>query len=640
MCGIAGVMWFDSEHSGRAVAAARDMQRALRHRGPDGEGLWASPLEAPTGLALIHTRLAVIDLSEAAGQPMRRGHEVVTYNGEIYNYRALRDELAGGGSTFSTQSDTEVLLRAWHAWGEGCLERLTGMFAFGLWDERQARLVLARDRFGIKPLYVARTDGFFAFASEIRALLASGLVRPRLNAAALPDYLGFQTAPTPETLVAGVQLLEPGTVTTVGANGEARSRSYWELLRAAPAGGEVPRNGHAVRARTRELLEESVRAHLVSDVPVGVFLSGGIDSSALLSVLRTVGTLPQTFSVTFDNPAYDESVFSREAAHTFGSDHTEFTVSEGELLDSLPDFLASVDHPSGDGVNTFVLSRLVRERGVKVAWSGLGGDELFCGYPSFARLARSLPMFRQWSRLPASVRRVTAESVRRGAPGSVATGKIADAMESAGTFASLWPLTRQLFGPDERRRLLGAAGGSADSAPAYAALLEEAAERFPAASLGALVSHAETRAYMHDVLLRDTDQMSMAHGLEVRVPLLDHRLAEWLVSLPDELRMAASSPKALLVESLETPLPENIVRRPKRGFTFPFDLWMRQSLRAVVARHLGQDGLEGRGVFQSGEVTRLWTEFLEGSRRVTWSRIWILVALNAWMDRLGLEAPR
>lgn len=636
MCGIAGVMWWDPGMSGRAVEAARAMRSALSHRGPDGDGTWASDRSAAAGVALGHTRLAVIDLSDEALQPMRRGHHAVAYNGEIYNYRALRRELGARGAEFSTESDTETLLEAWRAWGQETLDRLDGMFAFAIWDDQRRELTLARDRFGIKPLYVMRTEGGLVFSSEIRALLTSGLARPRLNRKALSDYLAFQTAATPATLVAGVDMLQPGSVMVVDANGVSTSRRYWELLDSAS--GSESTTGKTARADVQRLLEKAVHSHLVSDVPVGLFLSGGVDSSALLSCLHAAGVAAQTYSVTFEEAGYDESAFSRAAAQAFGADHTEFRLSEAELLDALPAFLASVDHPSGDGVNTFVISRLARQRGLKVAWSGLGGDELFGGYPSFRRLATSVPLFRQWARLPEPVRRVAADVARRGTPASVALDKITEAARGDGTFASLWPITRQLFGPEDRARLLGdEAAGASRVQPPYVALLADAAERFPEASLGALVSYAETRTYMHDVLLRDADQMSMAHGLEVRVPLLDHHLAEYLVALPDEIRLGGAYPKALLVESLASPLPERLVKRPKRGFTLPFDLWMRTELRALVERHLGSNGLEGRAVFRPGAVTRIWHDFLAGKGNVTWARIWILVALDAWLERVGME---
>jgi len=566
---------------------------------------------------------------------MRSGRRVVSYNGEIYNFRELQRDLEGAGVAFSTQSDTEALLRAWDRWGADALERLTGMFAFALWDEERLQLTLARDRFGIKPLYVARTDGLLVFASEIRAILASDLIDRHLNLEALPAYLAFQTTPTPRTLVEGVEMLPPATMTTVDAQGRTTSRQYWDLLANSERQEDATAKGAS--ARVWELLEQSITSHLVSDVPIGVFLSGGIDSSALVSGLDACGVRAQTFSVAFAETAYDESPYSREVAEAFGSEHTELRVSEENLLETLPEFLAAVDHPSGDGANTFVISKLVRERGVKVAWSGLGGDELFCGYPSFARLTRTLPMFRGWTRLPASVRRVATDCVQRGAPSSVLVEKVVEAARGEGTLADLWPVTRQLFGRDDRARLLADPGRGEVAVSIYATLLREAAERFPGASLGALISYAETRAYMHDVLLRDTDQTSMAHGLEVRVPLLDHRLAEYLVGLPDGVRMGGRTPKALLVESLPAPLPKRAVDRPKRGFTFPFESWMRAGLRSLVEHHLGSRGLEGRQVFRPGAVMRLWQDFLSGRSSVTWSRIWILVALDAWMDRNGME---
>ncbi len=630
MCGIAGVMWFEQSLAQTAIDAAGRMQEALRHRGPDGAGIWTSPSESPRGVSLAHTRLAIIDLSDAAGQPMQRGGPVLVHNGEIYNFRQVRSELAARGAAFTTSSDTEVLLRAWEAWGSGFVERLEGMFAVGLWDPAAARLWLARDRFGIKPLYYAEREGLFAFASEIGALLASRVAAPCLDRRLLDHYLRFQTAPTPATLVSGVSMLEPASLMSVDGPGSRAPRRYWHLLSAA--GREAGNDRREVTLRVRTLLEHSARAHLVADVPVGVFLSGGIDSGALLSVLSSVGVRPQTFSLAFPGTPYDESRFARSVAERFGSEHTEVPVTEERLLELVPEALGSLDHPSGDGINTFVVSRLAREHGVKVAWSGLGGDELFGGYPSFQRLARVGSAFEGWGRLPRAVRAATAGLIRRGAPAAVAADKLADAVATEGGFSELWPLTRQLYGSRERARLLGF---SPTGSTACEALLAEGHAACPGATPWALTTFAETRIYMHDVLLRDADQMSMAHGLEVRVPLLDRALAEYLIGLPDGLRAGGATPKGLLVDSLARPLPAEVVNRPKQGFTFPFDPWMRGRLKPFVESRLGN--LEERGVFQAGQVGRLWREFLHGSRTVTWARVWILVALDAWLDRYGIE---
>jgi asparagine synthase (glutamine-hydrolysing) len=635
MCGIAGVMWFEPADADRSVLAVHRMQAALRHRGPDGGGVWSSTRDGRAGVAFAHARLAVIDLSETGAQPMRRSGHVVTYNGEIYNFRDVRARLADRGHIFSSASDTEVLLRAWEQWGTPCLEQLEGMWAFGLWREHERRLSLVRDRFGIKPLYYCSADGVFLFASEVRALLASGLVKPRLDQDALWHYLGYQTTATPQCLVDGVRMLEPGSILDVDASGPQPIREYWHPLSAC---GEVDDGAARARQRVGELLQRAAQAHLVSDVPVGVFLSGGIDSSALVSALHSAGVKPRTFSVVFADQRYDESEYARLVAGTFGADHTELPLSASRLQALLPESLAAIDHPTGDGVNTFVVSALVREQGFKVAWSGLGGDELFGGYPSFRRLTRARAPFARWGRLPEPVRRATARAIKAGAPASVATGKLATAVAGEGTLSDLWPVTRQLFGVDERRRLLRVVPEHvAHARPAYSSLMDAARERYPAASPWALIAYAETRAYMHDVLLRDTDQMSMAHGLEVRVPLLDHELASYVLGLTDRSRGRSATPKALLVESLVEPLPDAVVSRPKRGFTLPFDPWMRDGLRPLVERSLGSQGLAGRGLFQVEELQRLWGAFLDGHPGVTWSRIWILVALNAWMDRVGIE---
>ena len=636
MCGIAGVMWFDPRKGQAADAAALRMRDTLRHRGPDDQGVWTSARELPVGIALAHTRLAVIDLSEAARQPMQGARSVIVYNGETYNFRELRAELAARGVRFRTESDTEVLLRSWEEWGAGCVERLEGMSAFGLWDDARRRLSLVRDRFGIKPLYYYSAEGAFLFASEVGALLASGLVKPRLNHEGLWHYLGYQTTPTPECLVDGVRMLEPGTMLEVDASGGITTREYWHPLTETEAGADD--SPAVARQRIGDLLQQAAQAHLVSDVPVGVFLSGGIDSSALLSTLHSIGIRARTFSVAFADSRYDESGYARLVAEAFDAEHTELQLSESRLQALLPEALAAVDHPTGDGVNTFVVSRLVREQGVKVAWSGLGGDELFGGYPSFRRLTRALGSFERWGRLPAPLRKATAHAIRHGTPASVTTEKLATAVAGGGTLADLWPVTRQLYGVDERRRLLTRVPEAAARAgPAYSRLLGAAQERFPAASPWALIAYAETRAYMHDVLLRDTDQMSMAHGLEVRVPLLDHRLASYVLGLSDRARGQSPTPKALLVESLAEPLPKAVVERPKRGFTLPFDPWMRTGLKPFVERSLGSQGLGGCGAFQAPELQRLWQAFLAGRGGVTWSRIWTLVALNAWMERHGIE---
>ena len=628
MCGIAGVMFFDGRKTAEAEQCAHRMLETLRHRGPDGHGVSVDTLPGGPVVALAHTRLAIIDLSAAGAQPMSGPNATrLTFNGEIYNYRELRQTLSAQ-ATFRSGSDTEVLLAAYAAWGDAAWARLEGMFGFALWDPSAGALRLVRDRLGIKPVYYAATPEALVFASEVRTLLASGLVARRIDGASLWHYLGYQTAATPATLIDGVSMLEPGHALTISADGRQSAKRYWHVLDAeTPQAHTRDEALEEVRAR----LHAAVTSHMVSDVPVGVFLSGGIDSGSLVSALSSAGVTPRTFSVVFDDPQYDESATVREVARQFGAEHTEIALSGDAMFDMLPDVLASVDHPSGDGVNSYVVSTLVRQHGLKVALSGLGGDEVFGGYASFRRMSKMTPLLRTWGKSPAPVRQAAASLVRT-LRTHTSSDKAAALLETDGDPSRTWPVTRQVFSLDQRRALLPHAPASLTESDAYETMLARAFAMRPDADLWTQVWYAELRTYMHDVLLRDTDQMSMAHALEVRVPLLDHRLVEYVVHLPEALKQSGH-PKALLADSLRQPLPASVTHQPKRGFVLPFDTWMRGRLRAFCEEHLA--ALDARGLFASGEVSRVWTRFFE--RRVTWSRAWTLVALESWMRRERIE---
>ena len=647
MCGIAGGLFFDSRFT---PDVRRDIgQRllaAIRHRGPDGEGVWgeSNPEPSPDNPAplLVHTRLAIIDTSRAGAQPMNgRGlASWITFNGEIYNFARIRPRLEAAGHTFDSRTDTEVILRGYTTWGPAILQELRGMFALGLWNPEARQLFLARDRFGIKPLYVARGDGWFVFASEVRALLATGLVEPMLDLDGLWQYLAYQTTPAPRTLIAGVEMLAPGSSLTVGARGREDSNLYWDLAAsAAPLADVTPQQAHA---DVHRLLAESVTAHLVSDVPVGAFLSGGIDSSAIVALMCEAGVTPRTFSVGFAEAEFDESRHAEHVASLVGSEHTAIKLSEQDLLDMLPEALAAMDQPTGDGVNTYVVSKAVRRTGLTVALSGLGGDELFGGYPSFSRLPRAAEVGRLWGRSSEQVRGFAGKAMRLIGGTSVAATKAAAAMESDGSLAALYPLTRQLFTDDQRLSLFAPAWRRRfdDAVDPYVPFLRSAFARMPASGPVTQVSYAEARTYMHDVLLRDTDQMSMAHALEVRVPLVDHVLADYVMAVPDALKAPGATPKPLLVESLGSRLPREIVQRPKKGFTLPFDPWMRNQLRGFCENRLGGGGLAGRGLFDLDRLATMWTSFQRGGGDVTWARLWILVTLETWLARNKVTIPK
>jgi asparagine synthase (glutamine-hydrolysing) len=635
MCGIAGVL--TTGDSATATVAVGRMVGQLGHRGPDDSGLEVVAAQPGHVVAFGHTRLAIIDLSPGGHQPMRSGDGArsITYNGEIYNYRALRDELSAHTS-WRSHSDTEVLLEGYATWGRACVERLRGMFAFALWDADRQELFLARDHLGIKPLYYYAEDGLFVFASEVRPLLASGLVPRRLDPAGLADYLAYQSLPAPRTLIQGVNALPPGAWIVVDRRGRISHGRYWDLLEhAAPQATDV--DPAASQRRVAELLRESVALHLVSDVPVGAFLSGGIDSSAVVGLMREAGHVPHTFSVGFAEEAYDETRYARTVAARFQAEHTEILLREPDLLAQLPQALSAMDQPTGDGVNTFVVSRAVRAAGITVALSGLGGDELFAGYPSFARLSRTAQFFRTWGRAPQQMRALAAHTVDVLGRSSVGATKTAAMLAGSGGLANLYPVTRQVLSARQRRDLLTPAWARAldGHADPYVQLLEAAYQGSPRAGVLASISYAEGRTYMHDVLLHDTDQMSMAHALEVRVPLLDHVLVEYVMGLPDEHKWPRGTPKRLLVESLAGLLPDDVVHRPKQGFSLPFDMWMRDQLRGFCEERLGPNGLSGRDIFEPRAVRELWQAFLSRRPDATWSRLWVLVVLEDWLQRNG-----
>ena len=651
MCGIAGILQtFPRTEAGLPLAdggrvspaqAMESMLRRLGHRGPDDEGVASVSAE---GRALFgHTRLAILDLSPAGHQPMQDPGtgNWITYNGEVYNFREVLAGLKaeGPGLTTRSQTDTEVILKAYARLGHGCLERLRGMFAFGIWDPGKGGLFLARDRLGIKPLYYYAGNGFFLFASEVRALLASGLVPRRLDPETLLHYLAYQSAPAPRTLIQEVRMLLPGHWLTVDRQGKVSEGCYWDILKNASLEAAAASASES-RRRVRELLEEAVALHQVSDVPMGAFLSGGIDSSAIVALMRQVGQAPRTFTVAFSEKSFDEARHARQVADRFCAEHTEVHLTEGELLEQLPDSLAALDQPSGDGVNTYVISRAVRGAGIKAALSGLGGDELFGGYPSFARLKRAAGYLRLWGRAPAFLKALAAKSVVVLGGRSPSAAKAAALLQSDGTLAALFPVTRHVLSPFQSRTLLEEPWLRLmdEVQDPYVGMLRDAFAAAPGAGLLARISYAEGRTYMQDVLLRDTDQMSMAHTLEVRVPLLDHRLVEYAMGLPDSHRQPNGTPKRLLVESLDGLLPEEVAQRPKKGFTLPFEPWMRSALRQFCQERLGPGRLGGRGIFRPERLTELWQGFLAGRRESTWSRLWVLVVLEEWLQRNGVEA--
>ena len=619
MCGIAGALSFTGAPLDNSIGAG--LSGALAHRGPDGEGVFAS-----AGVLLVHRRLAIIDPTAAAAQPMSAagGRYQLVFNGEVYNHRELRRELEICGETFRTASDTEVLLRLLQRDGPAALSRVRGMFALALWDEQERTLLVARDRFGIKPLYVAGTADRVAFASEIGALRRSRLVPRTVSPAAVLAYLSWGSIPSPLTWLSGVTALEPGTWTRWTAVGAVTHGTFADASHPYVDGEPVPEP--ELRARAASAVRDSIRAHLVADVPVGVFLSGGIDSGAIVSAARDVTTGPLlTYTVIVDEASRSEGPLAARVSAAFGTSHHELRVDARDIASELSTIVARLDQPTGDAVNSYYVSRAVAATGVKAVLSGAGGDELFGGYPSFERV----PTMMQMSGVLGPAMRATGAAALLALPAWRAAKWQHFARDPR--LDAAYRALRGFFMPAEWPALIGPALAEAPAAAETLAAVEAAL--FTAAgpeSTAASVSRMETRGFLRSQLLRDIDAVSMAHGLEVRVPFVDQELqrAIW-PALGQHTRLLAG--KRLLHESLARPLPPEVVTRPKQGFTLPFDTWMRHELREATRD--GLHALAREGWILDSAPDAIWSAFDRGQAH--WSRAWTLGMLGRFLA----EAP-
>ena len=613
MCGIWGVVNVADREMAEAAA------RAMHHRGPDDHGVFVA--EQPVPVSLANARLAIIDLSPTGHQPMSTsdGSLWIVYNGEIYNYRALRTILVEMGHEFASQSDTEVALHAYEEWGENCLEHFRGMFAFAIWDMKRGRLFAARDRLGIKPLYYAHdlARKTLTFGSELKTLLASGLVAPRVSYPGLHHYLSFYSIPAPHTILEGVQALPAGHFLTFQDN-RLTVTPYWNIPPAEPL--EMPVD--EIQARLRALLEESIQLRMVSDVPVGAFLSGGVDSSAVVALMtRASGERLKTFSIGFgpEGRAQDERSDARVLADYYDTDHHEVIVTGGQVRDQLDDIIHAMDQPTGDGINTYLVSQATAAH-VKVALSGLGGDELFAGYPQFRLFQRA----QTWEKLPGVVRAFA----RAGA--GIIGGKARRAVAWLDAdFLSRYGRIRILYDEQAKLDLYTQRTMAALAAPEpslkYLGDFLHPVETDPLVQ----ITRLELKNYMAHTLLRDTDAMSMAHSLEIRVPLIDHKLVEFATRIPPALKLHGGRSKWIFTQTLRDLLPPEVIRRPKRGFEMPVAAWMRGELRSILDDVLSRRSIEQRGLFRHEAVSALYERFLRGSEHHM--RVWTLAVLELWL---------
>jgi asparagine synthase (glutamine-hydrolysing) len=647
MCGIAGL--FDPTRSGavdRLGAEAAAMAASLAHRGPDDDGLWVDP---DGRIAFGHRRLAVVDLSPHGHQPMASadGRWIVSYNGEIYNFEELRSQLGGQGLSFRGGSDTEVLVGAVQAWGvERTLDRIEGMFAIALWDRQRAELHLVRDRFGEKPLYYGWVGRRLAFASELKAFHVLPGFFPTLDRGAIASFLRHNCVPAPATVFAGIAKLAPGRWITFteqdGPGSHPPPRAYWSASEAIAEAMSEPGTGNDddLVDRLEEVLSDAVAARMVADVPVGAFLSGGVDSSVIVALMQRAGRRPvHTFSVGFADRAFDESVDAAAVAAHLGTDHTSLRVTDQDAASVIPRLPEIWDEPFADvsQIPMLLVSELARTQ-VTVALSGDGGDELFAGYNRHAWLDR---LWRRGAALPDPVRRLTGSALQALPPGFV---------DGAAGITRVLPARMQVRTPSTKVAKVGRVLAASGPEGAYRSLTShwEQAESMvvgappsvpsssvppsPLSDITELMLLWDVTGYLPDDILTKVDRAAMSTSLETRVPFLDRRVFELAWKLPMSVKLRSGTTKWILRQVLYRHVPPTLVDRPKMGFGVPIGAWLRGPLRPWAEELLGPRRLGDQGVLDPAPVRTAWKQHLSGRRDFGYE-LWDVLVLQAWLDR-------
>lgn len=625
MCGIAGIFSLNGTlPSGKTVI--KKMTDSLAHRGPDDEGFYQD-----SRVALGFRRLSIIDL-KTGNQPIHNEDSSVwtVLNGEIYNYRELRTELEGKGHKFYTHADTEVLVHLYEEYGEGLVGRLRGMFAFCIWDTRANKFCVFRDRLGIKPLFYAEAGGCLLFASEIKALLASGLVTREMDTEALNYYLGLQYVPAPLSIYKNIRKLKPGhMLSLVPKQREVRQVEYWDLDNTVVS----PLSFEDCKARYRELLVESVKLHLMSDVPLGAFLSGGVDSSAVVATMAELCAEPvNTFTICSRNRAYDEGEYARIVSSRFGTVHRTFTVDPSDFLALIPGMFEQYDEPFADSsaLPTYIVSRLARKH-VTVALSGDGGDETCAGYSRYSHEIRFGKIERAL-KLRAIVPGFFKNVFRNGISSTHGTADkglkyllnlLSTPAERHLFFMSYFRNTKsRLYG--EHFRNLAPDGDLR--------LFNSYMDKVPGGDILRKLLYLDQKTYLPDDILYKVDIASMANSLEVRVPLLDHKLVEFISEIPSEFKLRGGVGKVVFKEILKDKLPHDILYRKKKGFEIPVSAWFRDELAVYVKETLLSCGLFSEPYFNRAHIERMLTDHQSGKQDFG-HQLWILMSLAVWYTK-------
>ena len=636
MCGITAAI---GSIYPKILKATEQINDAQFHRGPDSGGFWSSINDQEKGVALAHRRLAILDLTSQGSQPMvdKITGNVITYNGEIYNHRELRQELEKKGIKFYSDCDTEVILAGYRVWGENVLDYLRGMFSFVIWNAQENYAFCARDRLGIKPFYYSSVQNndcnTLLIASEVKALLASNLIERKLDKESLENYLWNGFVISPNTIIEKIFSLPAGYKMIINLDGEIkRCESYWSMSKP-----EI--NPTSVEALEQEL-KEAVKMRLMSDVPVGVFLSGGVDSSvvAALSVQADIGTI-KTFNLSFEEVEYDESIYARQVANSLGTEHINVELSQSQFSAQLGDALESLDQPTFDGLNTYYISRAVSEIGIKVVLSGAGGDELFGGYRSFREIPLALKINNYLSKIPRFLRQnlltqVTQWNQGRGGnfPAQTRWGKLEDLLSTNGV-ANTYQVFYSLFTQNFQCQLLdkkdcqNISYGLTDF---YQEKFKESLQNEPILNA---ISDLELAIFLGERLLRDTDATSMANSLEIRLPLIDHKVVNLVRGQTVSNRFYPLEKKYFLRNLMTDQLDTQLFERPKSGFVMPIEKWCRQGLKDEISQTFADQARLAKIGINADAVNALWKAFLDESPGLYWSRIWSIYILCWWCDR-------
>lgn len=621
MCGIAGIIGLPANQSKPAIER---MVKSQSHRGPDKQDTWIS-----RNVALGHTRLSIIDLSENANQPMQdySGRFTIVLNGEIYNFEEIKSNLSH--YPFVSNSDTEVALAAFITWGKDCLQFFNGMFAMAIWDNLQNELFIARDRLGIKPFYYYHQDNLFVFGSEIRSLLQSGFVPKKLSQTNVLDYFMYQTVHAPNTIIKNIYQLLPGEYGILIKN-KLNKVDYWNILdQGNSLGMEWDFNG--AKKEIKRLLLESVERRMISDVPLGAFLSGGVDSSAIVALMAELRSDPiNTFSVVFEEKEFDESDYSNLIAEKYNTSHTRIPLKADDFLHDLSDALLAMDVPSADGINTYTVSKVTKRAGITVALSGLGGDELFMGYPTHLHWYNLYQRKAFW-KMPRILRRYVGKLMGFIAPDH-RSDRIRELLDKPNfSFENIYPVLRKVVTERDLDKMRYQYPVVENHQNTQFAKNAESIVKKPVLTQASI---GDISSYTQNILLKDSDQMGMASALEIRVPFFDHQLVEYVLKIPDRIKYPFY-PKRLLVEALSPRIPDEIVHREKMGFTFPWELWLKNELKSFAQKRIKH--LDQLGIFRVGELTSYWNKFLNGDNKITWTKIWLIVVLSNWIIENDIE---